>query len=157
MQNCLYRPCLTVMLGYPVPPPKVSYHALLDQESGHPLTWMSIETLKCPNRSPEGTTALVLQLSPQFTKMYADSRDEIVYEAVADLIVRLYGKAWDVAPDVALIRRWRYSQPEMTALFDSVNRPHAKLVVAGDGVAGGRVEYAFDAGVKAARLLMGEA
>jgi predicted NAD/FAD-dependent oxidoreductase len=156
-QNSSYRPCLSVMLGYPVPAPNVVYHALLDPDSGHPLTWLSIETLKCPHRSPEGKTAMVVQLSPQFTKMYFESSDETIVEATADLIERLYGKAWDVAPEVAIVKRWRYSQPEMTALFDSVNRPHSKLLIAGDGVMGGRVEYAYDAGLKAARLAMGEA
>jgi len=152
--NTSYRPCLSVMLGYAVPPPNCPYHALLDPDSGHPLVWLSIETLKCKTRSPEGKTAMVAQLGPQYSKTYFEATDQSIVEMTADLIVRLYGKSWDVDPEVALVQRWRNSQPEMTALFDSVNRPHSKLIIAGDGVMGGRIEYAYDSGLKAARLLI---
>jgi predicted NAD/FAD-dependent oxidoreductase len=54
---------------------------------------------------------------------------------------------------VAAVKRWRYSQPEMTALFDNVNRPGSRILIAGDGVMGGRTEYAYDAGIKAARMM----
>lgn len=149
-----YRPCLSVMLGYAQTPPTCPYHALLDPESGHPLVWLSIENHKCEGRVPEGKTAFVAQLGPQFSKMHFESDERVIVEATADLLVRLYGKAWDVDPEVALIKRWLYSQPEMTALFDSVNRAQSKLLIAGDGVMGSRVEYAYDSGLKAARMLM---
>lgn len=151
--NTLYRPCLSVLLGFPNPGPEVPYHALVDPEGGHPLVWMSIESAKCLGRAPEGKTAIVAQLGPQFSKLHFESEAEVIGDATIDMIVRLYGKSWD-APEVLLVRRWLYSQPEMTALFDSVNRPHSKLIVAGDGVMGGRTEYAFDSGVRAAKLLM---
>lgn len=151
--NTLYRPCLSVLLGFPQPTPDVPYHALVDPEGGHPLVWMSIESAKCLGRAPEGKTAIVAQLGPQFSKLHFESEAEVIGDAAIDMIVRLYGKSWD-APEVLFVRRWLYSQPEMTALFDSVNRPHSRLVVAGDGVMGGRTEYAFDSGVRAAKMLM---
>lgn len=152
--NTSYRPCLSVMLGYKLPPPKVQYHALLDPDSGHPLVWLSLETLKCAKRSPEGTTALVAQLGPQFSTMHFEAPELTIFELTADIVVRLYGKAWDIAPEAAAVHRWRFSQPEMTASFENVNRPQSKLIVAGDGVVGGRTEYAYDSGMKAAQLLL---
>jgi predicted NAD/FAD-dependent oxidoreductase len=152
--NAVYRPCLTLMLGYALPPPDVKYHALLDPDSGHPLVWLSIESLKSPGRAPDGKTALLAQMGPQFSKLYFDADERAIFDTVADIVVRLFGKNWDVAPEVAAIKRWRYSQPEMTAMFENVNRAGQRLLVAGDGVSGGRTEYAYDAGVKAARLLM---
>ena len=152
--NTSYRPCLSVMLGYALPPPKVKYHALVDPDGGHPLVWLSLETLKCARRSPEGTTALVAQLAPQFSSMHFEAPEQTIFELTADIVVRLYGKAWDIAPQAAAVHRWRYSQPEMTASFENVNRPHSKLIVAGDGVVGGRTEYAYDSGMRAAQLLV---
>ncbi len=152
--NANYRPCLSVLLGYAFEPPNLNYHALVEPENNHPLAWLSHESLKCPGRAPDGHCAVVAQLGPQFSKMYFEAPDADIIDATADLLVRLYSKAWD-APAVATVQRWAHSQPEMTALFDNVNRPGARLLVAGDGVMGGRVEYAYDAGVRAAQRLMG--
>lgn len=152
--NATYRPCLSVLLGYAIEPPGVSYHALVEPENSHPLSWLSLESLKCPGRSPAGKTAVVAQLGPQFSKLYFEASDQNIVDATADLLVRLYGKAWDL-PEVAAVRRWAFSQPEMTALFDNVNRPGSRLIVAGDGVMGGRIEYAYESGVRAAAMLLG--
>ena len=152
--NTSYRPCLSVMLGFAIPSPKVPYHALLDPDSGHPLVWLSLESLKCSARSPDGKCAMVAQLGPQFSAMHFEAPEQTIFELAADIVVRLYGKAWDIAPEAAAVQRWRFSQPEMTASFENVNRPNSRLIVAGDGVVGGRTEYAYDAGVKAAQLLM---
>lgn len=152
--NAMYRPCLSVLLGYAVEPPSVAYHALVEPENSHPLSWLSLESLKCPGRSPKGKTAVVAQLGPQFSKLNFEAADQSIVDATADLLARLYGKAWDL-PEVAAVRRWVYSQPEMTALFDNVNRPGSRLLIAGDGVMGGRIEYAYESGVRAAAMLIG--
>lgn len=151
--NTSYRSSLCVMLGYDFPPPKVGYHALVDPDGAHPLGWLSLESLKCPGRSPDGKTAVIAQMGPQFSKLYFDAKDEYIAEATMDMLVRLYNKAWDL-PEVAAIQRWPNSHPEMTAQFDSVNRAGSKLLVAGDGLLGARVEYAYECGAKAARRLM---
>jgi renalase len=151
--NSAYRPCLSVLLGFAVPPPSVPYHAILDPENGHPLSWLSIESRKCPWRSPDRKTSLVAQMGPQFSNLYFEADEAFIVEATTDIVVRLYGKAWEGSPEVAAVKRWRYSQPEMTALFDNVNRPGSRILIAGDGVMGGRTEYAYDAGIKAARMM----
>lgn len=148
-----YRGCLSVLLGFDKEMPELHYHALIDPEQRHPLTWLSIESVKCPGRAPEGQTAMVAQLSPQFTAMHYETEDGAIIAATVEYIERLYGEAWGnpVAFDV---KRWRYSQPENLALFDNVNYPKARLLIASDGLIGGRVEYAYEAGAKAAHLLM---
>lgn len=151
--NAKYRSCLSVMLGYGFAIEGTGYHALVDPDGGHPLGWLSLESHKCPGRAPEGKTAVVAQLGPQFSKLYFDSTDEYIATATIEMLVRLYDEVW-AKPEVVEVKRWRYSHPEMFALFDSVNRPGSKLAVAGDGLMGPRVEYAFESGVKAARLVM---
>jgi len=154
LHNARYRCCLSLMLGFQIPPPDVPYHALLDPEQRHPLTWLSIESLKSPGRAPEGCCAMVVQLSPTYSLNRYDRPIEDIVGDVTDYLVRLYGDQW-CKPVVSRLKRWKYSLPDTAALFDSVNPPESTLVVAGDGVLAGRVESAFESGVKAAAILGG--
>lgn len=151
--NVRYRPCLSILLGYEAPLPEVGYHAIIDVEQRHPLTWLSLESVKSPDRAPEGQTAMVAQLSPAYSRQFFESTDAVVIEDTVSQIERLYGQAFR-APAVADVKRWRFSQPETTATFDSANRNGSRLIVAGDGVLGGRVELAYEVGVMAAKALM---
>jgi renalase len=151
--NCRYRPCLSVLLGYEHEPPGAAYHALLDAEQRHPLVWLSIESLKSGGRAPQGCTSFVAQMNPMFSTTNFDKTDARIVGAAVEYVRRLYGDEWG-EPAVADVVRWKYSQPDSTAFFDSVNPPGSKVVLAGDGVVGGRVEQAFESGVRAARLLM---
>lgn len=152
LNNTFYRSSLSVMLGYAQALPEVPYHALLDPEQRHPLVWLSVESVKSPGRAPDGHTAFVAQLGPQYSAShFASDEQEIVASTVGHL-VRLYGEAWS-APAVAHVHRWRFAQPETYAMFDTVNHPHSKVLVASDGVLGARVEFAFEAGLRAAKLL----
>ncbi len=149
--NCHYRSVLSVMLGYDVPL-ETPYHALVDPDQSEPLTWLSIESVKCPGRAPEGQTTLVAQLSPSYSRWnYDGSEADIIANTVID-VGRILGPAFRM-PVVSDLKRWRYSQPETTVSFESINRKGSKLLVASDGLIGGRIENAFDAGVQAAQWL----
>jgi hypothetical protein len=147
-----YRPCASVLLGFDRPPPPTRYHALLNVAESHPLQWLSIENVKCPGRAPDGHTGFVAQLSGPFTRTTWNWAPDLIVNQVIGYLSTLYGTGW-TEPSVSHVQRWKYSQPESIALFDSVNRPGDRLVLAGDGFAGGRIEYAFSTGLKAARML----
>lgn len=150
--NTFYRSSLSVMLGYSRALPDLPYHALLDPEQRHPLVWLCVESTKCPGRAPEGHTAFVAQLGPQYSHShFATDEDSIIASTVGHLM-RLYGAEW-AQPEVAHVHRWRFAWPETYAMFDTVNRTHAKVLVASDGVLGARVEFAYEAGIRAAKLL----
>lgn len=151
--NARYRPCLSVMLGYNQDLSGIHYHALIDPEQRHPLTWLSIESAKCPERAPDGHTAMVAQLSPEYSRVHFESSDAEILEETIGYVERLIGSRF-CEPEVSGIRRWQYSQPETTALFDTVNRRGSRLLIASDGIVGGRLEYAYEAGAKAAQLLV---
>ncbi len=152
--NARYRSCLSVLLGFERELPALPYHALLDPEQRHPLTWLSIESQKCPDRAPAGGTALVAQMSPPYSfNFYRQDNDEIVRDVLVYL-GRLFGEDRLGKPVVQDVKRWKYSQPDSVAMFDAVNEPGTRMVIAGDGLTGGRVENAFESGVKAARLLI---
>lgn len=149
-----YRACLSVLLGYELPAPSHTYHALIDPDQRHPLTWLSLESVKCPDRAPEGCTALVAQMSSSYSKQEFDAPEAEIVRDAATFVSRILGPQWG-APAVSGVKRWRYSLPEGLALFDTVNHPGSKLLIAGDALLGGRVEYAYDTGVRAAQMLLG--
>jgi len=150
--NSRYRPVLSVMLGYDAPL-DTPYHALVDPDQSEPLTWLSVESVKCPGRAPDGKTAIVAQLSPSYSRWNYESTEEaIVANTVID-VARLLGPAFS-SPVVTDLKRWRYSQPETTVSFESINRKGSKVLVASDGLIGGRIENAYDAGLQAAQWLM---
>lgn len=152
LNGARYRPCLSVLLGY-AQPIVTPYHALVDPEQQSQVIWISVESEKSPGRAPEGHSAFVAQFGARASlQRYEDSDYEIVREALTAM-ERLYGKEWR-APAVSQVKRWRYSQPEMTAAFDRVNPEGSTLIVAGDGVSGPRVEFAYEAGLKAAERIM---
>lgn len=154
LSQASYRPCLSVLLGYELPAPATGYHAIIEPEQRHPLTWLSIENVKVPGRAPDGCTALVAQMSPSYSRQEFESDDAKIVRDAATFVSRIYGPAW-AAVAVSEVRRWKYSLPESLALFETVNPQKSKLIVAGDGLLGGRVEYAYETGVWAARMLMG--
>lgn len=153
LSQASYRPCLSVLLGYELAAPSTAYHALIEPEQRHPLTWISLESVKCPGRAPDGCTALVVQLSPAYSRQYFEAADADIVHDTADFLARIFGSAW-TTPAVSDVKRWKYSLPESLALFDTVNPPKSRLVVAGDALLGGRVEYAYETGVMAARMFL---
>jgi predicted NAD/FAD-dependent oxidoreductase len=152
--NTRYRRCLSVLFGFERPF-TAPYHAIVAEESVHPMHWLSVENLKVPGRAPQGCTALVVQLGPKYSKWNFELADEAVYEDALVDVERVLGPGFD-APKVKRVVRWLESQPDSISGFDSVNPPGTKLVVSGDGLEGGRLEHAYDSGVKAASVLLGK-
>jgi predicted NAD/FAD-dependent oxidoreductase len=151
--NTRYRSSIAILLGYERDF-KAKYHAIVAEESVHPLHWLSIENIKVPGRAPEGHTALVVQMGPKFSRWNLDNDDkEIMEDALID-VERVLGKGFD-QPKVSKVVRWAHSQPDSVSGFDTVNPPGSDIVLAGDGLEGGRIEHAYDSGVKAARMLLG--
>jgi predicted NAD/FAD-dependent oxidoreductase len=143
-----YRSNLCIALGYDTPLPETPYFAILDPSQVHPMTWMSIESVKAPERAP----AVVVQMSRQYSfDHYADSPNELIVD-ISRYVEALFGSTYRV-PAAADVMKWKYAQPDTTADFDTVNPPGSRLVIAGDGVSAGRLEEAFDSGLRASQLL----
>ena len=155
MTSVRYRQCLSVLLGYEEVLPIVNYHALLDPEQIHPLTWLSLESVKSPGRAREGGCALGAQLSAAYSQARYDQEDEAIVQTVVGFMERLYGPAFQT-PEVWSVVRWKYSQPESFASFERVNQRGSRLLVASDGLLGGHVEDAFEIGTRTAELLVEE-
>lgn len=155
--NARYRSCLSVMLGFGIPMEK-HYHALIDPDQSEPMTWLSIESMKVPGdfRAPEGSSAVVAQMSARYSRYSYDKDDETIIRETTVDVSRILGKEY-VNPVVTGVMRWRFSHVSNTLSYESVNQPGSKLLIASDGLVGARVQQAFDMGVRAARQLMEEA
>ncbi len=156
MGSVRYRPCLSILVGFKVPLPPTSYHALLDPDQIHPLTWLSLESVKSPGRAPEGSSAIGAQLGANYSLSQFDREDEALVQVVVGFIERLYGSAFQSPESWSVKVRWKYSQPESFANFDYVNAKKSKLLVASDGLLGGHVEDAFEIGTRTAEQLVEE-
>ena len=155
MANVRYRPCLSILLGYNVELAPTNYHALLDTEQIHPLTWLSLESVKSPKRAPTGGSALGAQLSAAYSLAHYDAADETLVQTVVGYMERLYGPNFQ-SPVAWSVKRWKYSQPESFSSFEHVNQKGARLLVASDALLGGHVEDAFEVGTRTAALLVEE-
>ena len=149
--NTRYRRCISVVLGFDRKT-DVPYHAVVADESAHPLNRLCIETAKTPGRAPTGHTALTVLFGPKYSKWHFESPEgELLKDALID-IGRILGEGYET-PTVTRTYRWVHGIVETNASFQTVNPAGSRIVVAGDGVMGGRIEYAYDSGVKAAKLL----
>jgi renalase len=150
--NSRFRPCLSVLLGFETSNPDVHYHAIIEPEQIHPMTWLSLESVKSPNRAPDGKCAVVVQLSARFSLEHYSKPDEWIIQSTLSFVKALYGSAFE-QPEEASVKKWKYSQPENLVRFEAVNLPGSRLLVAGDGLLGGRIEDAFECGVRVAQLI----
>ncbi len=150
--NARFRSCLSVLLGFDSPF-EARYHALVGPDQAHPLSWLSIESIKCPGRAPVGHTAMVAQMGAEYSRRRFDADDNLVLAETLSDVSRLLGKEF-AQPRFSQVVRFKYSHPETTTSFEAVNSPMSRLVVAGDGLIGGRTELAYETGRRAARLLL---
>ncbi len=143
-----FRSCLSIGLGFDQDLSRLPYHAVIDSEGHHPLIWLSIESNKSPGRAPVGASALVAQLSASFSIENYARTDEVLIEVVLDFLDKMLGTGFH-SPVSTEVMKWKYSQPESLAMFDTVNTPGSRIVIAGDALAGGRIEDAFESGLRA--------
>lgn len=148
-----FRSCISILLGFATPTPDVPYFALIEPEQRQPLLWLSIESNKCAGRAPEGHTAMVAQMSAEFSAAHYQEEDEKLIQDALVPIKRLFGTTFD-HPEVAQVKRWKYSQPELMMSFESANSNGSRIIVAGDWTTGGRIELAYDSGKMAAKRVL---
>ena len=150
--TAFYRACINIALGYDRQLPETRYHALLDPEQRHPLTWLCLESTKSPNRAPEGHSALCAQMSPQFSLDNYSRDDEYLVNTAAFFVSRLYGPEF-AKPASSTVKRWKYSQPESTIDPADANPAGTRVLIASDALLGGHTEDAFEVGQRVANLI----
>lgn len=139
LPDITYDPCWAVMVR-PDGTPDLPKHGALRLDD-HPLHWISDNQRKGISSAP----AVTLHASPGWTRQFLDVSPDGAGR-------RLLTEAADhVSGEVVRAHRWRYSNPLPMDLPETlVVTVPAPLAVAGDALAGGRVEGAFRSGRAAA-------
>lgn len=153
ISNVTYRSCVSILLGFDAQLHETPYHAIVEPEQTHPMAWLSLESVKSPRRAPEGKTAMVMQFSARFSKDNYDKSDDFLTATALTFTKNLYGPNFDRA-ETAIVKRWKYSQPENLARFEAVNQPGSRVLVASDGLLGGHIEDAFECGYRVGEMLL---
>ncbi|HEX8834059.1 MAG TPA: FAD-dependent oxidoreductase [Abditibacteriaceae bacterium] len=153
LHSITYSNCLSVMLHFDTSL-EAHWYALLAQDRAHPLLWLARENAKGTRFVPENSdTSLVAQLGPQISRELYDADDEDVVNQTCVWISELLGEGFAV-PQWSSVKRWRYSQPQSTTEFHTVNLPGSRIVICGDATSAGRVPDAYASGLRAADFIL---
>ncbi len=144
-------PCLALAVRYPrrdIPWRGVKCH-------NHPvLSWVGNDTSKRPDLHPL-STILVLHASPEFSVQNCPSDEVTMTQTLLEAAADVTGENF-ASPTSFFLQRWRYAQaPDSASITREaliIDAP-APLVVAGDSIAGGKIEGAWLSGLAAAQHL----
>lgn len=122
------------------------------QFSRHPvLSWIGNDTSKRPDLHP-GSTILMLHASPDFSTDHFDASPLDITAGM--LAAAAHATGVDLrSPEDSFLQRWRYAQPAITGARASTHGFHhlpAPVALAGDALAGGKIEGAWLSGQAAA-------
>ena len=116
------------------------------------VSWIGHDTSKRPDLHP-GATVLVIHASPEFSAENFDGEESAIAERLLDSASRI-ASADLAAPAAFFLQRWRYALgPERNGPAALPFAGPAPVVLAGDAIAGGKIEGAWRSGREAARLL----
>ena len=152
-----YNPLISVMLGYHPRPQERPYYALVNTDKGHPISWLAWEHEKLPERVPEGTGLLIVQMAPQYSKEHRDTPQAILIQDVQQLVSQLLHES---LPELIFtdVQHWKYALPSSKANSEQLNAialPHG-LAFCGDAFVGGRVNLALEDGIRVAQQIIGK-
>lgn len=131
------------------------FHALLNPDRKHVISWLGFENDK-PGHVPPGWTVVVVQMNPQW------SADHFERDA-ADLAAAAWGHAtkllrWpDSEPDWFEAKRWMYAHPSSGADVAAARSGEDEgIYIAGDALVGkGRLNLALESGLRVAERIIG--
>lgn len=149
LSSLAVAPCLALVARYPRTP--YPWRGIQSPEHAV-VSWIGNDTSKRPDLHPD-TTILVIHASTAFSRDNFGSSDDVV-------AAQLLASAGDIAgadlssPADLFLQRWRYALgPETSARHAQTLPGKPSLILAGDAIAGGKIEGAWLSGREAARLV----
>jgi len=142
-------PCLALAARYP----RREFPWRGIQAPGDPMvSWIGHDTSKRRDLHP-AATVVIIHASAEFSRKHFDAEESVVVPQMLAAASRMAGENLS-APTSVFLQRWRYAlgtdRGDEAVLFFSTEAP---LVLAGDAIAGGKIEGAWLSGREAARLL----
>lgn len=144
-------PSLALVVRYPRRP--LAFGGI--QAPQHPvLSWIGHDTSKRPHLH-DGVTILVLHAASAFSHKHYERSETDTKDAMLAAAEEITGEEF-ASPEALFLQRWRYAQADDATLesrFLSIEA-EAPLLVAGDALAGGKIEGAWLSGRAAAEALL---
>jgi predicted NAD/FAD-dependent oxidoreductase len=148
LQSLPMAPCLALAARYP----RTEFPWCGIQSPTNPvISWIGQDTSKRPDLHPEATV-LVLHAAPDFSAANFDADEHLIARQMLETAGQLT-RADLSAPPSWFLQRWRYALGAETAGEAARLLPGMPpLVLAGDAIAGGKIEGAWRSGREAACL-----
>lgn len=142
-------PCLALAARYPRR--ELPWRGV--QAPQHPVvSWVGHDTSKRPDLHP-GATIVVIHASAGFSRERFGADENELVPQMLDAANRITGEDFS-APSSFFLQRWRYALGAEHSGPPAILFPgEAPLILAGDAIAGGKIEGAWLSGQEAARLL----
>lgn len=146
--DAAYHPCLTTVIGLDRAPAVPTPGAV--QFASGPVGWLA------DNAAKGASVGHVLTVNPSgaWSRAHEEADDTTIIDLILDLVADWLG---DARPTGTAVVRWRYSgarRPSQDGALLALDQP-GPLVIAGDALAGAKVEGAVTSGLSAADLLVG--
>ena len=148
-QNLPMAPCLAVAARYQ--PTMFSWRGI-QAPTDPTVSWIGNDTSKRPDLHPDATV-LVVHASPEFSSTHYDVDENVIVRRLLERAGFL-AKADLSAPQSWFLQRWRYALgPQTNGEPARLISDTPALVLAGDAIAGGKIEGAWLSGKAAAKSL----
>lgn len=146
LDDVTYAPCWTAMLAFEE---KVSAAPdVLRGAHDQPLGWLTRENAK---RGARGYDCFTMQAGMDWSATHLErDKEDVAREMAAHFATKF---DTNVACVSAVAHRWRYAAVTQSAGTPFISGCDHHILVAGDGLLGGRAEAAFDSGRAAAEFL----
>lgn len=149
LRNLPMAPCLAVAARYQ--PTEFCWRGI-QAPTDPTVSWIGNDTSKRPDLHPDATV-LVVHASPEFSSTHYDADENVIVQQLLERSEHL-ANADLSAPQSWFLQRWRYAlgrqtEGEPARLISDI----PALVLAGDAIAGGKIEGAWLSGKGAAALL----
>ncbi len=143
-------PCLALVARYP----RKNYPWRGIQAPEHPvISWIGHDTSKRPDLHPDATI-LVIHASPTFSRDNFGVSEDIVAARLLETVSDIVGDKL-TSPAAFFLQRWRYALgPQNDGKLARVIPGQPPLVLAGDAIAGGKIEGAWLSGKAAGEAIM---
>ncbi len=142
-------PCLALVARYPRR--ELPWRGI--QAPEHPLlSWIGHDTSKRPDLHPD-RSVVVVHASAEFSRQNYDAKEGALAAQLLTAASRVAGTDLS-SPRAFFLQRWRYALgTDEASAGAALFADEAPLVLAGDTLAGGKIEGAWLSGQEAARLL----
>lgn len=150
LQQITFDPCLAAMVSFAAPVQTEYDAAFVNLES--PLAWVARNSSK-PGRDGQNW---VLHATPQWSQRHLEQDPDTIAERLLQAFAELVSTSLPDSREL-LGHRWRYALATNPRGEGVISDPERRLAIAGDWLAGNRVEGAWVSGRKAGQWLAGVA